>query len=367
MAQVGDRFIEAFNVRLVEHTTAAWEFYFGVLERFVEREHHALVPAKWREDDVYRLGSWVTTQRILFRRGTLESERSARLEAVRGWTWNPQDDAWDEGFAKLKSFVKREGHARVPQQCREDGYRLGEWVINQRAQFQREMLDPERRARLEAIPGRIWAPRHDAWEEGFAKLESFVKREHHAWVPAQWREDDFRLGQWVTMQRSGFHRGTLERERRARLEAVPGWTWDTREALWEERFSKLRSFVEREGHARVPAQWRESDFRLGQWVINQRARVQVNTDRARRLEALPGWTWGAREAAWEEGFAKLETFVEREGHAWVPQQWREDSYRLGAWVRNQRNRKGTLGPERRARLEALSGWAWDARQPARAP
>ena len=64
VARVGVQFIEAFNVRLVEQTTAAWEFYFGLLESFVERESHASVPAQLRVDG-YRLGSWVTTQRTL--------------------------------------------------------------------------------------------------------------------------------------------------------------------------------------------------------------------------------------------------------------------------------------------------------------
>jgi hypothetical protein len=39
-------------------------------------------------------------------------------------------------------------------------------------------------------------------------------------------------------------------------------------------------------------------------------------------------------------------FVEREGHARVPDQWRKDGYRLGTWVRKQRGlfRRGTLRP-----------------------
>ncbi len=277
VARVGVQFIEAFNVRLVEQTTAAWEFYFGLLESFVERESHASVPAQLRVDG-YRLGSWVTTQRTLFRRGTLEPERRARLQAVPGWTWTPQDDAWDEGFAKLESFVKRNGHGRVPQQWREDDYRLGEWVINQRAQFQRGTLDPERRAQLEAVPGWTWDTREALWEEGFAKLESFVKRDGHARVPAQWREDDYQLGAWVNTQRTRFVQRTLEPERRAQLEAVPGWTWDVREALWEEGFAKLESFVEREGQARVPRKYRDAGgYRLGDWVITQRHVFQQGT------------------------------------------------------------------------------------------
>jgi predicted helicase len=61
-AKVGVEFARAFDVRLVEQTTASWEFYFGLLERFVEREGDARVPYEWRENG-HRLGGWIDHQR----------------------------------------------------------------------------------------------------------------------------------------------------------------------------------------------------------------------------------------------------------------------------------------------------------------
>ena len=62
-ARVGVQFIEAFNVRLIEQTTAAWEFYFGLLQRFIEREGDSRVPQRHHEDGGYWLGAWVSNQR----------------------------------------------------------------------------------------------------------------------------------------------------------------------------------------------------------------------------------------------------------------------------------------------------------------
>ena len=60
---------------------------------------------------------------------------------------------------------------------REDGYRLGQWVDKQRQKHRLGTLDPRRRAQLEALPGWTWDPFNDTWEEGFARLDQFVRRE----------------------------------------------------------------------------------------------------------------------------------------------------------------------------------------------
>ena len=42
---------------------------------------------------------------------------------------------------------------------------------------------------------------------------------------------------------------------------------------------------------------------------------------------------------------------------------KEDGFKLGVWVSDQRKRykAAKLDPERQRKLEALPGWAWDAR------
>jgi Helicase associated domain len=298
----------------------------------------------------------------VFTEGTLDASRRARLEALPGWVWDQRDANWEEGFAALQRFVEREGHAGVPGGWREGGYRLGQWVSEQRHRHRRGALGLERRARLEALSGWTWSVREAAWEESFAALERFVEREGHARVAT-----DQHLGKWVSKQRDRYVRSRLDPERRTRLEALPGWVWGAPEAAWDERFAALQRFVEREGHARVPYGHREDGYKLGHWVGTQRAflkRGRLGESRRTRLESLPGWLWDPFEADWKEGFAVLNRFVEREGHARVPLSHREDGYRLGGWVGEQRTlgRQGRLAKDRARRLEALPGWVWEARE-----
>ena len=91
---------------------------------------------------------------------------------------------------------------------------------------------------------------------------------------------------------------------------------------WEEGFAQLTAYVQAEGHALVPGKHRTAEgYRLGSWVNGQRTtKDSMSADRRRRLEALDGWVWDARDyaAAWEEGFAHLTACVQAEGSARVP-------------------------------------------------
>ena len=284
--------------------TPHWEAWASrVLERFVAREHHARVPARHLEDG-YRLGQWVSVQRIASRSGRLPPERIARLEALPGWDWDPLDADWEAGFSCLERFVAREHHARVPGRHLEDGYRARAVGKLQRAAYRAGQLSADRAERLDRCPAGSGNPRDADWEEGFSRLERFAAREAPHARPRGHLEDGYRLGQWVSEQRSTYRAGRLPPERIARLEACPAGCWNPLDADWEEGFSHLERFAAREHHARVPPEHLEDGYRLGRWV-SKRARPyragRLPAERIARLEALPGWDWNPFDADWEVG------------------------------------------------------------------
>jgi superfamily II DNA or RNA helicase len=340
-----------------------WDEAYSSLQRFSAREGHTRVPQGWREGDL-RLGSWVAVQRRRYDKDSLDPERCIRLESLPGWSWHPWADRWDERHALLKRFVKGEGHARVPQGFMVGHVKLGGWVIEQRTNYSKGSLDPERVQTLELLPGWSWEPFSDQWEEYCSALEGFVSREGHARVPRGWREGDLRLGSWVGRQRSAYAKGTMSPDKARRLGSLPNWSWDPFTEQWEQGYGVLQTFVSREGHARVPHHWVEDQFRLGSWVTKQRqthAKGSLDTNRCCRVEALPGWSWDPLSDQWEQYFITLERFVAREGHARVTQSWSEDGLKLGSWSATQRMSyaKGSLDPAKAERLQGLPGWSWD--------
>ena len=70
-----------------------------------------------------------------------------------------------------------------------------------------------------------------------------------------------------------------------------GFVWDILTEQWEEGFSKLQQFKEREGNCKVPDKYKEGDFRLGSWVERQRSNQdKLTPERIKRLNAL-GFVW----------------------------------------------------------------------------
>ena len=266
-----------------------WEEGFTYLKEFSDREGHCRVPVPYKTGNGYRLGAWLSTQRLL--KDAMDIDRRRRLEALPGWSWNLFSDQWEAGFAHLKTFSDREGHCRVLQGYKTDGgYHLNSWVANQR--MAKETMDIDRRQRLEALPGWSWNVFSDRWEDGFLSLKQFVNQKGHCQVPLNYKTSKgYRLGIWVTGQRKA--KDTMSPDRRQRLEALPGWSWNRFSDKWEEGFSHLKRFSDREGHCRVTRFYEtEEGYPLGHWVSGQRtAKDTMIPDRRQRLEALPGWVW----------------------------------------------------------------------------
>jgi hypothetical protein len=134
-----------------------------------------------------------------------------------------------------------------------------------------------------------WGNSHTGrWERGFAALSKFLAREGHCCPSRHHIERDFKLGQWVSVQR--YCKDDLSVERNRRLDKL-GFVWSWIEYRWEKGFAALLKFKRREGHCRVPIFHDEGKIRLGWWVSTQRARRdKLSAERKARLNKI-GFVW----------------------------------------------------------------------------
>ncbi|HEV7403577.1 MAG TPA: helicase associated domain-containing protein [Chthoniobacteraceae bacterium] len=203
----------------------------------------------------------------------------------------------------------------------------------------------------------------EAWELRFGELLAYKTKYGHTRVPARWR-GNAPLGNWLAHQREWARAGTLEPDRKKRLEKL-GVEWRIEEPQIEEHdlytekmLARLGKFRERHGHAGVTP---SRDKVLHLWMARQRLGRKAGTLRKYRIARLTeaGFPWEAVDPLWEEKFVRLGRFKERFGHTRVPREWKEDKA-LGRWVEHQRARPrmGIMTDDHRQRLEEL-GFQWE--------
>jgi len=218
---------------------------------------------------------------------------------------------------------------------------------------------------VDALKTKVVEMTTSSWEFSFGMLQAYGEEKGNTRVPASHTESIsgkvYRLGSWVAHMRTQSER--LPPERIARLNALPGWVWDAREAAWEEGFTALTKYIEKEGDALVPGKHvTEEGYRLGHWVNTRRLWKKnglLSPERVVKLESLKAWVWSAIDAKWEEGFLALERYTERERTALVPKNHNEGIVGLGIWVTTQRKNRKRLSAERVSSLEKLPGWSWN--------
>jgi hypothetical protein len=283
------------------------------------------------------LGKWVAKQRT--RRATMDADRKARLEALPWWVWDTLQDAWSTRYDELVAFYVDNG--TLPPQSTLGG--LGMWATTQR--MRRETMPPERKARLEALEWWAWNVLADAWSPRFDELVAY--HAEHGRLPP--RSTEGALGAWVIQQRT--ERATMAPERKARLEALPWWTWDVHGDAWSTRLDELVAYHAEHGMIPLFA----TPGGLGTWVVTQRqARATMTPERKARLEALPWWVWDPLDYVWSTKLDELVAYHAEHGR--LPTQ--KTAGGLGAWVTKQRTKRATMAPENKARLEALEWWVW---------
>ena len=136
-----------------------WKIRFEELKAFRDSEGHCRVPVCSGA-----LGGWIDRQRVKCRKGVVEKDKVFMLESI-GFQWKLQNqrkprnpvstDTSDESFGrmleKVKAFVERNGHCRIPQHYKEDPA-LGVWVKNRRMEKRKGTL---RKTRVEKLNSRF--------------------------------------------------------------------------------------------------------------------------------------------------------------------------------------------------------------------
>ncbi len=357
-------FASAFEVRLVEQTTATWEFWLGLLARHVREHGDARVRPGYTTASGHRLASWCGTCRTSRKSGKLSPERIAALDAL-GFVWDMRHGAHERGLAELVAYVREYGDARVPFLFQaSSGFPLGHWCANRRAGHKAGTLDPELMATLDAL-GFVWECPKNAFDRGVAIFAEYVREYGTGRISVNHSmPSGFRLGLWCTNRRTERRRGKMPTEQISILDAL-GFVWYPFQYDFERGVVEFATYLETYEHPHVSGTYMTEDgFQLGAWCSTQRARRRrgkLETEQIVTLDAL-GFMWEFRvKSSFTQHVAEFATYTATNRHARVPYLYStEGGFRLGVWcttLRRQR-RTGNLGAEQILALDEL-GFIWD--------
>lgn len=301
--------------RAVETTSSTWDRTFAELESYT-LEHGSARPVRGT-----LLGEWCERQRAARRRGMLAVDRAARLRSLPGWTWDLAEQRWLDQWAQVRAAARRSVRLRVDDSlamnqrlaARERGsavLSVGHWCAQQRQLHRCGDLDPQRRQRLEEIPGWAWTALAPADEACVDLLADYVAWKGDANPPASYVDDEQPVGRWLNEVRRKRATDRLEQPLLDELELVSSVApsghrlrWYRPETLWLLGVEALRSFVAREGSCRIPdghhERLRDTVIPLSVWCRRQRHAYRYGelTDaRAALLASVPGWQWEVQPA-----------------------------------------------------------------------
>lgn len=187
----------------------AWERGFGYAEAYYRANGNLLVPARYKTEDGFALGSWITNLRQKYANSEqqllLNDERIRRLNEI-GMVWDAQSRRWEENFVRAEAYYRQHGDLEVPvaYKC-EDGFALGTWLSSlrctKRGKAKGRALTAEQIERLERI-GMRWNDRLELqWQKGYRAACDYYREHGNLEMPVEYiSSEGVALGKWVRRQ-----------------------------------------------------------------------------------------------------------------------------------------------------------------------
>ncbi len=187
---------------------------------------------------------------------------------------------------------------------------------------------------------------------GLAAAIRYQSEHSHLRVSADYEDAyGYRLGQFITGQRTAYQAGALDPAWIAELEDL-GMIWDDHEATWQGHLATVEAFHAEHGHLAIPTQLPGGQFLADQRALARKDRLTL--DRDNQLTALdPDWKlpYGPD---WHRKYHLLRRHLEAGNH---PSTLRRDTVihgvKAGSWLHRQLTSWPDLDPGQRDLLARM--------------
>lgn len=262
----------------------------------------------------YRLGTWCDTQKSMYKKNQLSSERIEALEKIK-FPWNSIDELWNGKFNILREFKEKNGRFIVRKDTlnNETLKIVYEWCNTQRQLYKTGRMQPERIEKLQGIGYELCVLSDDElWDKSYNELLNLYNKYQR--FPTSHEIESQKLISWVMTQRGLMNDGKLSDEKIRKLNDI-GFIWDVEMYRWNDKFFKLKQFVSE--NKRIPKTNESYDgFCLGQWYAKQVSRLNnglLNSEQEKNFRSLGDISSTYSEELWLKKFELLKAFIAENG------------------------------------------------------
>lgn len=251
-----------------------WHTNFNKLKQFKEKNGHFPHTEDVNSNKkAAALITWGSSQRIKYRKGTLDNSRIALLNSI-GFPLNipTADELWNKNYAALKIIVEELGKFPLTEEIPDK--RLKIWVANQRKFYLNGKLYEDKVDKLNEL-NFPWDKKEYIWQRQYEILEKYVEEFHCAPSTGD-VYCNFGVGQWYKKQRDAIKKGNLSAEHTEKINAL-NITYDRYcDEQWMKRFELLKRFISEKN--RFPYSEEIYDgVALYNWINWQRQRYKNGT------------------------------------------------------------------------------------------
>lgn len=216
-----------------------WNTWFALLDAFLKQQGR--YPALLEDPPLYR---WVMNQRIQKKRGVLDAERIRRLDEA-GFIWDARDDKWSRMFEKFRDHAERNTYPPSrgvddAELVRWYAQQLAALAADGFATEDRKQRFVDVNSRF-AVPHELVK-----WQRTYDELARYRQEHPDQWpaLDRNNREStESRLQAFCLAMRRAHRDGTLDAYRQSRLEAI-GFNFEGKSRDWMEYLDRVRAILD---------------------------------------------------------------------------------------------------------------------------
>ena len=383
----------------------AWNMMYELTKKYYEHYGNLKIPHSFKtingyetDEKGYKLGFWISKQRINYKNGTLSEDRIEKLEEIGMIFENVYKDTWNMMYKLAKKYYEHYDNLKIPKMFKtingyeidEKGYNLGVWIATQKTNYNKSILSEDKIEKLEEI-GMIFKKVNDnTWNMMYKLAKKYYEHYGDLKISRSFKtingyeidKNGYNLGFWISNQRVRYKNDTLSEDRIKQLEKIDMIFGIGKQDAWNIMYDLAKKYYEHYGNLKIPRSFKtvngyetdEKGYKLGVWITTQKTNYNksiLSEDRIKKLEKIGMMFENVNDDKWNKMYELAKKYYEHYDNLKIPKMFKtingyeidEEGYNLGAWINTQRfsYKKGTLSEDKIKKLEEI-GMMWNIRK-----